>query len=113
MMTPLSERDDNIQKVKNVIENRKKLLRDIYTGIRNSTEENRYLKGVVRDYTHYYANMKKQKEKQVEVLNKLLYYIDVILDNNKNTENILRQAQEDKKDIVREIKKIKREIDEL
>jgi hypothetical protein len=57
--------------------------------------------------------MKKQKEKQVEVLNKLLYYIDVILNNNKNTENILRQAQEDKKDIVREIKKIKREIDEL
>jgi hypothetical protein len=33
-----------IQKVKKVIENREKLLREIYKGIRDSTEENKYLK---------------------------------------------------------------------
>ena len=47
MLTPLSERDDKIQKIKKVIENREKLLREIYKGIRDSTEENKYLKGVI------------------------------------------------------------------
>jgi hypothetical protein len=114
-MSSLSERDIKIQKLKNVIENRNKLLREIYTSIRNSTEENRYLKGVVRDYTNYYANMKKQKEKQLEGLIKLEHYIDTILQKNSNNQSssVLRQAQEDKKEIVREIKKIKREIDDM
>ena len=108
-MTPLSERDDKIQKVKKVIENREKLLREIYTGIRDSTEENKYLKGVVDDYTDYYANMKKQKELQLDALHKLMNYIL----NNKNSSVSQQQSQEDKKDIMREIKKIKREIENL
>ena len=112
MITPLSERDAKIQKLKNVIENRKKLLREIYTGIRNSTEENIYLKGVVNDYTNYFDNIKKQKESQLDGLNKLNYYIDTILQNKKSSDDLLRQAQEDKKEILREIKKIKREIDD-
>ena len=114
MLTPLSERDDKIQKVKKVIENREKLLREIYKGIRDSTEENKYLKGVVEDYTHYYANMKKQKESQLDALHKLMNYIDTILHNNNSSVSSRRhKAQEDKKDIMREIKKIKREIENL
>jgi hypothetical protein len=111
-MTPLSERDNKIQTLKNVIENRKMLLREIYKGIRNSTEENKYLIGVVRDYTNYYDNLKKQKEKQLEGLHKLLYYIDTIL-NVKEHQISNKQALEDKKEIMREINKIKKEIDEL
>jgi hypothetical protein len=113
MNIELSERDMNIQKLNNVIENRKKLLREIYKGIRNSTEENRYLKGVVRDYTNYYAYMKKQKEKQLESLYKLEFYINNVLHKNANKEHILRQSQEDKKSVEREIKKVKREMNEL
>lgn len=136
MNNELSQRDMNIQKLKNVIENRKKLLREIYKGIRNSTEENRYLKGVVRDYTNYYAYMKKQKEKQLEGLYKLEFYIDNVLQQNsksassksansksansknansknENKGHILRQSQEDKKSVEREIKKVKREINDI
>lgn len=113
MLTPLSERDDKIQKVKKVIENREKLLREIYKGIRDSTEENKYLKGVVEDYTHYYANMKKQKESQLDALHKLMNYIDTILHNNSSVSSRRSKAHEDKKDIMREIKKIKREIENL
>jgi hypothetical protein len=112
-MIPLAERDDKIQQLKNVIDNRKKLLREIYTSISKSTEENEYLNGVVRDYTNYYDNMKKQKEKQLDSLNKLNYYIDTILNKNNDNSSLLRQAKEDKKDIMKEIKRIKREIENI
>jgi len=110
-MSSLSERDSKIDKIKNVIENRKKLLREIYKGIRDSTEENEYLKGIVSDYKSYYDNMKKQKETQIESLQKLVYYMDAILQENKHNPDMLRQAKEDKKNILREINKIKREME--
>jgi hypothetical protein len=40
-------------------------------------------------------------------------YIDTILNNNSSVSSRRSKAQEDKKDIMREIKKIKREIENL
>jgi hypothetical protein len=114
-MTPivLSERDDKINILNNVIDNRHKLLRDIYKNISTSTNENKYLKGIVNGYISYYENVKKQKESQIEHLNKLLSYITSIINNKKTNNILLSQARQDKNDIIREIKKIKREISHL
>ncbi len=115
IMTPivLSERDDKINILNNVIDNRHKLLRDIYKNISTSTNENKYLKGIVNGYISYYENVKKQKESQIEHLNKLLSYITSIINNKKTNNILLSQARQDKNDIIREIKKIKREISHL
>ena len=112
-MTPLSERDDKIRKIHKIIENREKLLREIYKGIRGSTEENKYLKGIVDDYKLYYENIKKQKESQLDGLDKLHKYVKNISLDIKSTDIMLRQAQEDKKYIMKEINRIKREIENL
>jgi hypothetical protein len=101
----LSERDNKIDILKNVIIKRNKLLREIYKDIRTSTEENPYLKGVVDEYMRYYETIKTQKQKQLDSLNILLQSL-----TNSTNQIIRKKAIQDKKELMREINKIKREM---
>jgi uncharacterized protein (DUF3084 family) len=104
----LSERDNKINKLKNVIIKRNKLLREIYKDIRTSTEENPYLKGVVDEYMRYYETIKTQKQQQLDSLNILVQSLTSMA--NSTNKIIRKKAIQDKNVLMREINKIKREM---
>lgn len=113
-LKPLYERDQHIQKLEQLIKNRKTLLREIYTTIHKSTEENHYLIDIVKDYKSYYHDLKNQKIKQLESLVKLQDYVYHAIENKNNllldTDGI-NQAKQDRTIVNNKIKNIKKELD--
>ena len=113
-MKQLYERDQHIQKLEQLIKNRKTLLREIYTSINNSTNENNYLIDIVNDYKNYYHDLKNQKKQQLESLIKLQEYIYNAIENkNKlllDTHDI-NEAKQDRHIVNTKIKNIKKELD--
>lgn len=106
----LYEKDIKIQNLKNVIDNRNKLLRKNYKYINDCVKINPYLNNIIKDYKNYYTNIKAQKQKQLEHLNMLFDYINKTSQNN----NLPKyEIEQDKKNVLKEIKKIKKEIDHL
>lgn len=113
-MKSLYERDQHIQKIEQLIKNRKTLLREIYTTIHNSTEENHYLIDIVNDYKNYYHDLKNQKNKQLESLVKLQDYVYHVIENKNNLlldKDGINQAKQDRNIVDNKIKNIKKELD--
>ena len=90
---------------KNQLKNFKKL--------NKSKLQNELLEDVVEDYKSYYAIIKKQKQQQYNTLVKMSDYINSVSRDLNKTDNILKKTNEDQKEILAEMNKIKREIDEL
>jgi len=90
---------------KNQLKNFKKL--------NESKSQNELLHDVVEDYKSYYNIIKKQKQQQYNTLVKISDYINSVSQDLNKTDNILKTTNEDQKEILSEMNKIKREIDEL
>ena len=80
-------------------------------GITGSSIE--LLEDVVEDYKSYYDIIKKQKQQQYNTLVKISDYINSVSQDLNKTDNILKKTNEDQREILAEMNKIKREIDEL
>jgi len=81
--------------------------------LNKSKSQNELLEDVVEDYKSYYAIIKKQKQQQYNTLVKMSDYINSVSRDLNKTDNILKKTNEDQKEILAEMNKIKREIDEL
>ena len=90
---------------KNQLKNFKKL--------NKSKSQNELLEDVVEDYKSYYNIIKKQKQQQYNTLVKISDYINSVSRDLNKTDNILKKTNEDQKEILAEMNKIKREIEEL
>jgi uncharacterized membrane-anchored protein YhcB (DUF1043 family) len=75
----LYDRDSKIKRLEEMINNRKKILRENLNDIRKSTNENAFLVDVADDYMSYYKKINDGKEKQLEYLNNLSTYLKELL----------------------------------
>ena len=74
---------------------------------------NHYLSDVKKNYSKYYNHIVKEKKQQYNALLLLQEYMDDLMKTEKLVDDQLRVAKHDQKDIIREIDKVKDELDEL
>jgi len=109
----LAIRDHSIYQMKAEIENRKKLLCVKRRELQKTSKENKFLNGVLEDYNKYHNYIVENKKKQIMQFQMILDYIDSITKDLKLTDNQVTQATKDQKNILHELNKIKKDLDEL
>ena len=109
----LAERDLHLIQIEQEIMNKKKLLVKKKKDLDKKQKLNQYLDGVKVDYTKYYDYIVGEKQQQYNALMLLKEYMSDLMKTEHLVDDQLRTAKHDQKDIIREIDKVKVELDEL
>ena len=110
---PLAQRDIYLLQIEEEIKNRKGLLIKKKKQLDKKEKVNIFLQEVKNDYTNYYNYIVKEKQNQYQSLLLLKEYMDDLMSTNNLMDTELRTAKHDQKDILREIDKIKVELNEI
>jgi hypothetical protein len=76
-------------------------------------EQNKFLMGVQEDYNRYYNKMAEGKNKYKKQLEKLSTYLENQIEKAGLSENELRQAKFEQKNILKDLDKVKLDIDQM
>jgi hypothetical protein len=113
MNLPLAERDLHLIQIEQEIMNKKRLLVKKKKDLDKKQKLNQYLDGVKIDYTKYYDYIVGEKQQQYNALMLLKEYMTDLMKTEHLVDDQLRTVKHDQKDIIREIDKVKVELDEL
>ena len=109
----LAERDQCIYNIENQIRSKRNLLLNKRKYLDKTMKENSFLKGVRNDYDKYNRFIIHEKEEQLKALAILKQYIDDIIVTGKLTEEDIKQSKKEQLEILKEIKDIKSNLDEM
>ena len=109
----LAKRDLYLVRIEEEMNRKKKFLLDKYNKIGQMEQENEYLRMIRNDYSHYYEYIKKEKQDQIDAMERLSNYIDNIVIDGRLTDEDLEQTQKEQKKILYEIDSIKQGLDEI
>lgn len=113
MSLSLAQRDLHLLQIEKEIRNKKNLLVKKKKELDKKYKLNHYLSGVKHDYGKYYDFILNEKQQQHDALNLLKEYVNDLIKTEHLVDDQLRTAKYDQKDIIREIDKVKSELDEL
>ena len=113
MSLPLAERDLQLIQIEQEIKNKKKLLVKKKKELDKKHKLNEYLVDVKQDYTKYYDYIVGEKQQQYNALILLKEYMSDLMKTENLVDQQIRSVKHDQKDIIREIDKVKDELDEL
>jgi len=106
----LAKRDQRIEEIKHLLENRRDFLKNRNNDILESSNDNSYLKDVVNDYSQYYNTLKKQKQMQIAALSDISKHISNSTRNLIPTDYLLQQSKIHQKDIQEKISSIQKDL---
>ena len=109
----LAIRDKQICQFKEEIENRKKILCMKRKNLEKNVNENKFLNMILEDYKKYNRKMLNEKIKKMEFLEKINKYIEELKGDLKTTQKMMELSNYEQKEIVKEIKSLKNEIEDL
>jgi len=109
----LAKRDIQIKQLEKEIKNRKQLLVNKKKELEENTKINHYLEGVKEEYIKYYNFTIKEKQEQYDALMILNQYIDELIKSDTLLKEDLRAAKHEQSSILKEINKIKSDLDDL
>ena len=109
----LADRDKYLQQIEQQIAAKRKMLIDKRNYLERTLKENAFLEGVKKDYQKYRDYMIKEKEDQLRAMNILKQYTEDLVTSTKLTEENIKETKRDQKDILREMEKIKMELEEI
>lgn len=109
----LAERDKYLQQIEQQIAAKRKLLIDKRNYLEKTLKENAFLEGVKKDYQKYRDYLVKEKQDQLRAMNVLKQYTEDLVTSTKLTEANIKETKRDQKDILREMEKIKMELEEI
>jgi len=109
----LATRDLLLMKIESQIESKRRLLMEKKKFLEKTSNENDFLKLVLRDYTKYYDKIKEEKENQIRTMSMLDQYIKNIIKTGKLTEADIEEARKDQKLILGEIETVRKELDDV
>jgi len=113
MSLPLAQRDLQLIQIQKEIKHKKNLLLKKKKDLDKKTKLNEFLDDVKDDYNKYYDYIVNEKRQQYSALLLLKEYMDDLIQTENLVNDQLRIAKHDQKDILREIDKVKSELDEL
>ena len=113
MIITVADRDLYLIQIKEELENKKRLLLRKKKEMEKKEKMNQYLGDVRNDYNKYYDYILNEKQQQFNALNLLKDYMGELVKTENLLDNQLRTAKHDQQDILKEIAKIKSELDQL
>ena len=109
----LADRDIYLIHIENEIEIRKKKLLEKQKKMHGISKQNQFLNLVKEDYKKYYDIIIHQKQEQLKALELLKNYIHDLSVSGHLSQNNIKDGLYEQKKILREIKKIKKGLDEI
>ena len=107
----LSERDQYVMIIENEIQKRRELLLEKRNYLKKVRNQNEFLEEVISDYGKYYGYIVEQKQEQMRALDMLNKYINGLIEKENMTSENLKDAKQEQKKIIYEMKKIKKGLD--
>jgi hypothetical protein len=109
----LAMRDKYLQQIEQQIAAKRKMLIDKRNYLERTLKENAFLEGVKKDYQKYRDYVVKEKQDQLRAMNVLKQYTEDLVTSTHLTEANIKETKRDQKDILREMEKIKMELEEI
>ena len=109
----LGERDNYLKKIEAQIEAKRNLLLEKRKVLKRTVKENQFLDGVKSDYEKYHTFIVNEKQNQIKAMSLLNNYIGDIMVSGKLTEQDIKNSKEEQKEIIGQIEKIKKDLDEI
>jgi len=110
---PLAERDLYILQIEQEIKNKKNLLVKKKKELDKKSKLNEFLIDVKQDYNNYYDFIVNEKQQQYNSLMLLKEYMNDLIKTEQLVDDQLITAKHEQKYIIKEIDKVKNELDEL
>lgn len=110
---PVALRDLYLLQIQDEIKSRKSLLIKKKTVLSQKSKLNEYLDTVKEDYNKYYNYILQEKQQQYDSMMILKEYLDDLMKTDGIVNEQLIRAKYEQKDIMKEIDKIKSELDEI
>jgi hypothetical protein len=109
----LAKRDLKLIQIYKEIKNKKEFILKKKKELAKKKDVNAYLEIVNNDYENYYKYILEQKQKELGAMNILNEYIEDLVHTDKLVNKQLKFAKRDQQEILNEIAKIKKELDQL
>ena len=113
MILTLGERDLYLLQIETEINNKKKLLLKKKKDLDKKQQINHFLNGVTKDYLKYYNYILNEKQEQYKMLIMLKEYLNNLIKTENLVDEQRRTAKHDQQNILKEIGKVKGELDDL
>ena len=112
-VSPLEKKDNEFMQIQQLIDEKKKFLIEKQKKLRFITKQNRFLEEVKNDYSKYYGYISKQKEDQIKALSLINEYIQNLTISGQLSIQNIKDAKEEQKKILMEMKSIKSSLDSM
>ena len=109
----LVDADIRFISIQEQLEAKRNLLLNKQNKLKRIVKQNSFLNNVKDDYSKYYKYIINQKKQQIDALEMLNKYIDDLAQSGNLTEHNIDDARVEQKNIIKEIKSIKKNLDEL
>jgi hypothetical protein len=109
----LAKRDQYLLKIEDEIELRRKFLLEKQKKLEKLSRQNHFLETVKDDYENYHNYIVEQKEGQIRAMNYIKQYVEDLIVSGKLTDQDIKQAKMDQREITSEVKKIREKINEI
>jgi hypothetical protein len=109
----LGNRDQYLIQIESQIAEKRKWLLNKRKTLKKTVKENQFLEGVKGDYEKYHNFIVNQKQSQIKAMGLLNQYIGDIIVSGKLTEKDIKDTKEEQREILGQIDKIKKDLDEI
>jgi len=109
----LDDRDNYLNQIEDQIQSKRKLLLEKRKYLEGAINQNSFLEGVKNDYKKYNNYIVKQNQDQIQAMKLLNQYVGDIIISGKLTEKDIHNTKNEQKEILKEIDKIKYNLDEI
>jgi hypothetical protein len=105
--------NEMIKNIDNQIEQKKQILFSKRKFLDQTMKQNEYLKLVRTDYQKYHNELLKSKQMQMDSMNMIKKHLDALMVEGGLTDEDMKKAENDQKDILSELEKIRGELNGL
>uniref|UniRef100_A0A6C0EGZ7 Uncharacterized protein n=1 Tax=viral metagenome TaxID=1070528 RepID=A0A6C0EGZ7_9ZZZZ len=109
----LAKRDQYLLKIEDEIQLRRKFLLEKQKKLEKLSRQNHFLETIKDDYENYHNYIVEQKEGQIRAMNSIKQYVEDLIVSGKLTDQDIKQAKDDQREITSEVKKIREKINEI
>jgi hypothetical protein len=109
----LAKRDQYLLKIEDEIQLRRKFLMEKQNKLEKLSRQNHFLQTIKEDYENYHNYIVEQKEGQIRAMNSIKQYVEDLIVSGKLTDQDIRQAKDDQREITNEVKKIREKINDI
>jgi len=106
-------KDNELLHIEKVIEMKRQMLLDKCAQLQTVQKENKFLGIIKNEYNDYLNYILKQKQDQIQALNRLNEYINELHSSNELSKYNMDDSKQEQQKIINEINSIKHKLNEL